>query len=585
MKKVISALTAAAMCASMSASVMTAFAVYSAADTSFYLKVSDPGKGTLSEDGTTITFASAEDAKGATFTVQEFIKADASQPSVQQVGSTFQASAKGITLGTADADGAYAGVSYTAAIGDEAEYDINGVTVKTNQFMNCFAYANKLKKFKNGTGNASWGSSRNYSWAYDGPDQLTITWASDFGDTSYEDYKQTAHFAAAESDKYPFTQFDVTLDDLADGTYTVDIVDSWEHQELGTKNDTFINVDGKNKVLITNHPGITIVVGDAGATDAPTTEAPATDAPTTEAPATDAPATDATETQAPTDAPAAVDKSVQDSWTWYFDDTNYDPATGKDGNGNEGYVVITAYVTKDEGTFGYDFTPLIDGKTFPEMGFEILDISQADTGYGFSTFQVNSENGHIGSAKDTDGNVTLADGSAVLTIAVAVPETAKEGDVYNITFKDLSVGDFAEVKHTPNTVAGTLTIGSAPTPATPETTDAPATDAPATDAPATDAPATDAPATDAPTPGSDVSYLYGDVNENGKVELVDVVKLNRFLTGLDTELTAVATVNANCLREGGESDADTTTANLNGKDSVEILRYLIGLVTALPTQG
>ncbi len=283
MKKVISALTAAAMCASMSASVMTAFAVYSANDVEFYLKVVDASAGTISADGTTITFASAADAKNAKLTVQEFIKADTANPSVQQVGSTFEASAKGIVLGTKTVDDkgnvTYPGVDYSKPLGDEAEYDINGVTVKTNQFVSCFGYANKLKKFKSGTGEATWGSSRNYSWDYTGPDQLSIIWASDFADTSYDNSKETAHFASAESDKYPFTQFDATLEDLADGTYTIDIIDSWEHAVNGTQNGTFINVDGKNKVLITNHSGINIVVGE-GTTPEPTPEP--TPAPTPE---------------------------------------------------------------------------------------------------------------------------------------------------------------------------------------------------------------------------------------------------------------------------------------------------------------
>lgn len=55
MKKVISALTAAAMCASMSASAITVLAEYTAANTSFYLKVVDATAGTISEDGSKVT--------------------------------------------------------------------------------------------------------------------------------------------------------------------------------------------------------------------------------------------------------------------------------------------------------------------------------------------------------------------------------------------------------------------------------------------------------------------------------------------------------------------------------------------------
>ena len=69
--------------------------------------------------------------------------------------------------------------------------------------------------------------------------------------------------------------------------------------------------------------------------------------------------------------------------------------------------------------------------------------------------------------------------------------------------------------------------------------------------------------------------------EDGKVKLVDVVMLNRFLTGYDDQdLGATAAINANCFRSEGESDADTDKAkHLDGKDSISILRYLIGKIS------
>ena len=568
MKKVISALTAAAMCASMSASVMTAFAVYSANDVEFYLKVVDAGAGTVSADGTTVTFASAADAKNAKLTIQEFIKADTANPSVQQVGSTFAASAKGITLGVPDEKGAYAGVSYADPIGAAQEYDINGVTVSTDQFVSCFAYANKLKKFKSGAGQVSWGSSRGYSWEYDGPDQLSVIWASSFDDTSYDNYKETAHFAAAESDKYPFTQFDATIDDLADGTYTIDIIDSWEHAELGTQNGTFVNVDGKNKVLITNHPGITIVIGEGG--DPDPTETDPIDTDPTETDPTDPSGTDPVDPN-----PGNDDKKNAKEFTWYIDDTYFDPETDE-------FAVLSVYVTKDIGISGFATEMLADGKLLTEAGFEILDITWPESGdkYPFGTFQPNMERGGIGAAMDKEGDdVTLPDGSIVVQYYVTPPADAAVGTVYKLSLSDLSVGNGNNEKFVPATIDGSLTIGKK---GDVDPTDPTETDPTETDPTETDPTETDP--TETGDPG-EVDYLYGDVNVDGKVQLVDVVKLNRFLTGIDTQLSAVATVNANCYREAKESDADTTTANLSGKDSVEILRYLIGLVTTLPTQG
>ena len=261
MKKIITILTAIATCASMSARMM----VYSANDVEFYLKIVSASAGTISADGTIITFASPAEAKGAKLVVQEFIKADDSNPFIQQVGSTFSVNDKSISLDD--------GVSYSDPIGQEKEYTLNGNTVTTDCFVSCFAYVNKRKRFASGTGDATWGHSKDYTWAYDGVDhvdQMTIIWASSFDDPNYDNSTETAHFQGDASDAFPFTQFEATIGDVTDGTYTIDIIDSWEHAELGTQNGTFINVDGKNKILVTNHPGIKIVVGDSGSsTDAP----------------------------------------------------------------------------------------------------------------------------------------------------------------------------------------------------------------------------------------------------------------------------------------------------------------------------
>ena len=62
--------------------------------------------------------------------------------------------------------------------------------------------------------------------------------------------------------------------------------------------------------------------------------------------------------------------------------------------------------------------------------------------------------------------------------------------------------------------------------------------------------------------------------------------LNRFLTGFgEQKLDEYQTVVANCYRDNGESDADTKQSDLNSKDSMEILKHLIGLVATLPTNA
>jgi len=750
MKKVISALTVAAMCASMSASVLPAFAI-DAANAEFYLKAVDAGKGTISADGATVTFASAADAKGAKITIQEFIKADTKEPYIQQILTGFRVKdSKSIKLGDSGVDYKKAGWSK-----ESKTYTLNGVDVETNKFVNCFALVDDFDEFDPNVVQFNWGHSSLWKWEYDGPDTLNLVWAQPNG----------AKFNNDKTDTYPFTEFYATVgDDIKDGTYEIEIFDTWDNQlqadasnPKGTSVGTLIS-DGKNvtEVASSKRKGLTIVVGNGAATT-PTNPTPTTPAPTTPAPTTPAPTNPAPTTPAPTQpAPSTPSQSLDDKknskeWTWYFDDVTYDPAKDKNG------AAITAYVTKDGGTYGYEFTPLINGKSLKEAGFTIKRAKQTDEGYNFGSFDSNKENGHLGGASsDPAGDAKLADGTAVVTLNLVPPADAKPGTVYEVSFKGLSAGNFAGKKSTPKSIAGSITVAGGstttptdptpttpaptnPTPTTPAPTDPtptnptpsagdkkdakewtwyfddvnydPATDKngaaitayvtkdggtygyeftplingkslkeagftikrakqtddgynfgsfdfnkdnghlggassdPAGDAkmadgtaivtlnlvppadakegtkyivsfkglsvgnfagvkstpktidgsitigkggttPTEPAPTTPAPTTPAPTettPSTPGSYIYGDVNEDGKVELIDVVKLNRFLTGIDKELTAKATVQANCYRAAGESDADTTSKNLDGSDSVEILKSLLGLVEKLPT--
>jgi hypothetical protein len=73
-----------------------------------------------------------------------------------------------------------------------------------------------------------------------------------------------------------------------------------------------------------------------------------------------------------------------------------------------------------------------------------------------------------------------------------------------------------------------------------------------------------------PNEGTD-GILYGDVDLNEKVELLDVIQLNKSLLGM-VELDEKARVNADVLKD----------SKLDGSDSLVILRYLVSLVKELP---
>lgn len=70
---------------------------------------------------------------------------------------------------------------------------------------------------------------------------------------------------------------------------------------------------------------------------------------------------------------------------------------------------------------------------------------------------------------------------------------------------------------------------------------------------------------------SDDTVLYGDVNTDGRVELVDAILLNKACAGQVT-LTEEAKANANCNGAGG----------VDVGDAVMLLRFLVHLVDALP---
>ena len=67
------------------------------------------------------------------------------------------------------------------------------------------------------------------------------------------------------------------------------------------------------------------------------------------------------------------------------------------------------------------------------------------------------------------------------------------------------------------------------------------------------------------------AVLYGDVNLDGKVDLVDAVLLNKAAAGV-VELNATAKMNADC-------DADGT---MSSNDALALLRFLVHIINSLP---
>ena len=91
------------------------------------------------------------------------------------------------------------------------------------------------------------------------------------------------------SDTFPFYQFTANLGEIADGTYTVSYLGTWENPNLAEplQSGTYVTSFDNTQTVVPG-TGLTIVVGDPNAaTEPPATEPPATEPPATEPPATE----------------------------------------------------------------------------------------------------------------------------------------------------------------------------------------------------------------------------------------------------------------------------------------------------------
>jgi len=638
MKKVISALTAATMVASMSASVMSAFAVYSESDMAFALKVNpdsyylqngtpdDPqlsyeaqtAKFTVSDDGKTITFASKEDAAGAKFGVDFYFIADPTKAAVQMIGGMLQTDNASVHLQQVGADlkaGATneAEKSYTAATWTvEKDADDNAVSDFTlgaettdftaSQFVNTFGYI-KRGSYKHNTGDMSYSHNSEWAWAstYTGPESLIIQWTYGLNKKEGANSANTAAFLGAKSDDFPLTEVTVSLDEnIADGVYNVTFSDTYEHAEYGTTVVSFVNGDGKTKVTPATMEGIKIVVGSDTPTETETqpedtsedTQPTETETQPTETESQEVPSE--TETQ-----PEATEPQNFDSYTWKIADVEYTPQGADD----YFYVPITVY--NDKGLNGFQFKIKIDGKNIEDADcpFAVDEITDENSSYKFGQFQANVDNGFIAGTASGEGDQTIENGAIALDY-ILVPtkdiSTYTPGSVYKIEFvtddpaNAPTFANFAKETYDDVVLAsGSITIPGGETPTETEPVESETETQPTeTETESQEVPSeTETQPSETETQPSETEtqptetqpvgdYLYGDVNKNGKVELVDIVMLNRFLTKYDNQaLDAYQVEVANCY--DNTTAGASTEANLDGLDSVEILKYLIGLISSL----
>ena len=184
----------------------------------------------------------------------------------------------------------------------------------------------------------------------------------------------------------------------------------------------------------------------------------------------------------------------------------------------------------------------------------------------------------------------IAEDGVILTISGTVNDGVADGTVTPIDFapatretytgtgeynKSLLVGyvygtDSAE--YTVNTTAGSVTVGTAKTTDTTTTTGG-GTTTEATTATSGDQTDDTTKETQATTKSTgDTSVLYGDVNCDGRVDITDSVLLNKATAGA-VKLNEAASANADCDSNG----------ELSSNDSIVLLKFLVHLITSLPS--
>ncbi|MBQ4464945.1 MAG: dockerin type I repeat-containing protein, partial [Oscillospiraceae bacterium] len=166
-----------------------------------------------------------------------------------------------------------------------------------------------------------------------------------------------------------------------------------------------------------------------------------------------------------------------------------------------------------------------------------------------------------------DGTFSIADpdGGDMLTVEGKITEKSMIlQDWWKSSEKD---DNGADVECTYNSITLVYDYAGAEVPTEEATTEEATTEEATTEEATTDSTEDTSESTVAPTGVS--ALAYGDVNEDGKVDIIDVIKLNKYLLGADT------------LSDQGKYNADV---DINGKtdstDSLNILKFVVEILHA-----
>ena len=293
-----------------------------------------------------------------------------------------------------------------------------------------------------------------------------------------------------------------------------------------------------------------------------------------------------TVTTAPVATTAPVTTTTPASSTPSTDKLQWKLATVNASEAVDGVIYVDATVSNawgsDPDTEGV--RGLVAGITYDKTAFELVEIGESDYGSVTANLAEALVSATLASDKD-DAGIILPEGGSVTYFGFA-PKAGIADGTYAIKWDKsatqaiLDPGSFGGTNDRPvkyadlDLVDGAIIVGGGATTTPAATTTTPATTTTTTPSISTTRPvASTAPVTTttpAPTTQPIGDVLYGDTNCDGKVNIADVVMLNKYLTNADKYPVT----------DNGKKNADCDTkAGLTTNDSYCIIRSIVKLVT------
>ncbi len=356
-------------------------------------------------------------------------------------------------------------------------------------------------------------------------------------------------YSGAKSDEFPVFVFEVTFPKgTKAGTYTVDFLDYLDEKNSNVPS-TMIEIAGQKRLTPTSGleaKSITFTVEGDQVTPPTTT--------TTPPPQTTTP---------PQTTKPPVTTGEGDNKYETKDDFTIEPEarTAKPGETIEKIPVIIDSNGRSVSTLVFRLP-----EDLPD-GWEV-ELSSKKCGcteLGKLNFEQNAATYNAATIDPDNGHpLPIIDGNPMVYINIKVPEDAAPGD-YEYFFARFHIVEEVRADGYSNAYNGKILPGKITIEGdAPQTTDKPAQTT--TKAPDT----TKAPAQTTTTakPGTP---LYGDANDNGEVNIADVVVLNKWLhNNEDYAMTDQGKLNANC--------CDVSAGKINAEDSDAIIKSLVSLV-------